>query len=362
MKRLTPTRQQLRWAGLVVLSVLLAVLFDHLGVPAGRLLGPMVAAIALSVLGSDVHVPRTAFVAAQGVVGCLIARGVPGTILSTLSEHWLVFLIGVVAVTVLANALGWMLSHWNVFPGDTAIWGSAPGAASAMMIMAEAHGADVRLVAFMQYLRVVCVSLTASAVAHWWIRSGDTEAARQAAAAASSLLLGPKNWTGLLATLVLAIGGALVGVRLRLPAGGLLLPMAGGVLLQDFAGIAIELPPLVLAIAYAVVGWTIGTRFNRQVLAVTFRSLPKVLASILVLILLCGLFAAALVRWAHVDPLTAYLATSPGGADSVAIIAASTPVDVPFVLTMQVLRMLFVMATGPAIARTLARHLHRRRG
>jgi uncharacterized protein len=71
--------------------------------------------------------------------------------------------------------------------------------------------------------------------------------------------------------------------------------------------------------------------------------------------------AAALVRWAHVDLLTAFLATSPGGADSVAIIAASSPVDMPFALTMQVLRMLFTMATGPAIARLLASHLHRRR-
>jgi uncharacterized membrane protein AbrB (regulator of aidB expression) len=35
-------------------------------------------------------------------------------------------------------------------------------------------------------------------------------------------------------------------------------------------------------------------------------------------------------------------------------------VDAPFVLTMQVLRMLFVMATGPAIARFLSRHVHKR--
>jgi membrane AbrB-like protein len=345
---------------LLALSALLSWIFDHFGLPAGRLLGPMVAAIVLSVTGSDVRVPRPAFVAAQGVIGCLIARGVPGTVLATLSDHWLVFIGGVVAVTVLANALGWMLSHWNVLPGDTAIWGSAPGAASAMMIMAEAHGSDVRLVAFMQYLRVVCVSFTASVVAHLWIRNGSTEAAAHAAAAASSLLVPPGSWPGLAATLVLALAGSWVGVRFRLPAGGLLLPMVGGFLMQDFAGIRIELPPLLLAVAYAFVGWTIGTRFNRQVLAVTFRSLPKVLASIFTLILLCGAFGAALVRWAHVDPLTAYLATSPGGADSVAIIAASSPVDVPFVLTMQVLRMLFVMATGPAIARMLARHVHGR--
>ena len=34
-----------------------------------------------------------------------------------------------------------------------------------MMLMAEAHGGDVRLVAFMQYLRVVCVASAASLVA-----------------------------------------------------------------------------------------------------------------------------------------------------------------------------------------------------
>ena len=45
----------------------------------------------------------------------------------------------------------------------------------------------------------------------------------------------------------------------------------------------------------------------------------------------CGLLAWCLMRLGHIDALTAYLATSPGGLDSVAIIAASTPrVDLPW--------------------------------
>jgi membrane AbrB-like protein len=354
------SRQHWHWAALIALSVALSAVFDAIGLPAGRLLGPMLAAIALSLRGANLLVPRMAFVAAQGVIGTLIARGVPGSIMPTLSAHAMVFVAGVLVVTVLANGLGWMLSRWRVFPADTAIWGSAPGAASAMMIMAEAHGADVRLVAFMQYLRVVCVSFTASLVAHWWIGHGPQPAAAIAAAAAPSLLLAPASWTHFGITLVLAVGGAIVGARLRLPAGALLVPMVGGIALQDFAGVPIELPPLALAVAYAFVGWVIGSRFNREVLIATLRSAPKVLLSIFTLIVLCGCFGAALAHWAHIDPLTAYLATSPGGADTVAIIAASTPVDVPFVMTMQVLRMLFVMATGPTIARMLSRRLHRR--
>jgi membrane AbrB-like protein len=174
------------------------------------------------------------------------------------------------------------------------------------------------------------------------------------------LFLAPASWLNAGITLGVALVGAMVGVRLRLPAGALLVPMVAGIALQDFGGVPIELPPLALAVAYAFVGWVIGSRFNREVLVATVRSAPKVLLSIFTLIVLCGCFGAALSYWAHVDPLTAYLATSPGGADTVAIIAASTPVDVPFVMTMQVLRMLFVMATGPAIARMLSRRLRRR--
>ncbi len=346
---------RLRWAALLVLSVFLAWLFDGAGIPAGRLMGAMLAAIVLAVLGAEVRVPAPAYLAAQGVIGCLIARGVPGTIVSTIALHWPAFVGGILAVTVLANALGWMLTRWRVFPGDTAVWGSAPGAASAMMLMAEAHGADVRLVAFMQYVRIVCVTVVASIVAHWWATGAPASGIPHAVN--HSLLVAPESWAAVGATLLLAFGGAALGRRLKIPAGALLVPMLGGILLHDVAGMPIELPPLLLAVAYAFVGWAIGMRFNRSVLVTTMRSLPKVLASTLALIALCGVLAAAMVRWAHVDPLTAYLATSPGGADSIAIIAASSEVDVPFVLTMQVLRMLFVIATGPAIARALARRL-----
>lgn len=351
-------RHRLRWPGLLALSALFALGLDALHLPAGLLLGPMVAAIVFALAGAQAYLPRPAFVAAQGVIGCLIARGIPVSFLSTLADHWAVFVFGVLAVSVLATGLGWLLSQWRVLPGTTAVWGSTPGGAAAMVIMAEAYGADVRLVAFMQYLRVACVTISASLFAHWWIHSGPEVAAP--ASLLASLLRPPARWDGLLATLVLALGGSALGARLRLPAGGLLLPLVAGIAMQDGAGIPIQLPPALLAVAYACIGWTIGARFNREVLALTLRSLPKLLASVITLIVLCGLFAAALVRWAHVDPLTAFLATSPGGADSVAIIAASSPVDMPFVLTMQVLRMLFVMATGPAIARLLAERLQRR--
>jgi membrane AbrB-like protein len=68
----------------------------------------------------------------------------------------------------------------------------------------------------------------------------------------------------------------------------------------------------------------------------------------------CAGLAALLVAFAGIDPLTAYLATSPGGIDSIAIIGMAGGADMPFVMAMQTARFLVVMATGAWIARLVA--------
>jgi len=67
------------------------------------------------------------------------------------------------------------------------------------------------------------------------------------------------------------------------------------------------------------------------------------------LIALCGVLAGVLVIVAGVDPLTAYLATSPGAVESVVIIAASSKVDIPFVMAMQTTRLLALITVAPAL-------------
>ena len=74
------------------------------------------------------------------------------------------------------------------------------------------------------------------------------------------------------------------------------------------------------------------------------------------LILFCAGLAVILAAGTGVDPLTAYLATSPCGADSVAIIAAQSNVDAPFVMAMQTMRFIGVMLLGPGMAAWVARH------
>jgi membrane AbrB-like protein len=119
--------------------------------------------------------------------------------------------------------------------------------------------------------------------------------------------------------------------------------------------LTITLPPWLLAICYALVGWSIGLRFSRETILYAWKQLPVILVSIFTLIALCGGLAFGLHEAAGTDALTAYLATSPGGADAVAIIAVSSRVDLPFVMAMQIGRLLVALLVGPTLARTIAR-------
>src|SRR6185369_15700444 len=154
-----------QWLLLLLLSAVFGGFFEWLRFPAALLLGPMLAGIVIAGRGAELKVHPGAFRVAQAVIGCMIARNIPPSIGGELLRIWPVCVATVAAVIAAASVLGWLLARWRVLPGTTAIWGSSPGAAMTMMIMAEAYGADVRLVAFMQFLRVVMVTAAASLVA-----------------------------------------------------------------------------------------------------------------------------------------------------------------------------------------------------
>jgi membrane AbrB-like protein len=123
-------------------------------------------------------------------------------------------------------------------------------------------------------------------------------------------------------------------------------------------GVPMQLPPWLLATSYAMVGWSIGLNFTRPILRHAARALPQIIGSIVALIAFCGGMAFVISRLLGIDPLTAYLATSPGGMDSVAIIAAAARnVDISFVMALQSARFLVVLLIGPSVARLVARNV-----
>ncbi|MGN6303859.1 MAG: AbrB family transcriptional regulator [Mesorhizobium sp.] len=346
---LTTRAPATQWLFILVLSVLGAGALEAAALPAALLIGPMLAGIVAGINGATVRVPRLAFGAAQAIVGCLVAASISPGIFPTFAADWPLILGAVAATLIASSVLGWLISRWRILPGTTAVWGSSPGAATAMVLMAGAFGADQRLVAFMQYLRVIFVSMAAAVLARLWVDTSGVEVP----ATVWFPTIDPKPFA---ATLLIALVGASAGRLLKLPSPYFLGTMILGTMLHLGAGIDFQLPQWLLAVSYAAVGWAIGLNFTMPILRHATRALPQIVAAILVLIAICGGVAWLISRTLGIDPLTAYLATSPGGMDSIAIIAAAADnVDISFVMALQTVRFLIVLVLGPSMARLIAR-------
>jgi membrane AbrB-like protein len=343
-----------QWAALAVASGLLAYGLHWLELPGSIMLGPMVVGVVFALRGVPVAVPRWAFVLSQSMFGCLVARTLTPALFETFARDWLVMIL-VIATIVLSGALvGFVLMRFGTLPGSTAAWGCTPGGASIMTAMAEAYGADLRMVAFMQYLRLFVVVLTASGVSY--VLLGHR-----------AILPGQTGWSlgfdaplvPLFETLLIVGVGSFLGRKLPLPSGTLLIPMIAGAVLNSSGIVHLTVPFWLLCCTYAVLGWYVGLSFTASTVRYALRSMPQMLAAILFLVSLCCGAAWMLTRWMGVDGLTAYLATSPGGLDTVTAIALSSDCDVPFVISFQTMRLFAVVLAGPPLARWLIRTYER---
>ena len=218
----------------------------------------------------------------------------------TFFGNWPLFLAIVASVIAMSTLSGFVMSRLKILPGTTAIWGPSAGAAS-MLVMADAYGADIRLVAFMQYLRVVFVAAAASLVARYW---AEVDAAGPGnIGSGRSIAPIPRNACRCrcrrLSRQVAARAGR------RLPRAFLV-----GSVLSVTGMLTIEIPEWLLAISYAMLGWNFGSVYPSDP-----RSRPPRAAADnplhLVLMSFSGLLAFTLVETVGIDPLTAYLATSP---------------------------------------------------
>jgi membrane AbrB-like protein len=94
----------------------------------------------------------------------------------------------------------------------------------------------------------------------------------------------------------------------------------------------------------------VGLLFDGASVKSAGRLFPFVLASAVGLVLACAALGWALAALTGIDGMTAYLAT-PGGIESVAIVALGTGADAPLVLAVQMLRLLAVVFAGSLLGR-----------
>jgi membrane AbrB-like protein len=225
------------------------------------------------------------------------------------------------------------------------------GGASGIVGIADDLGGDDRLVAFMQYLRVLIITLITPLLVPLAfgvrVHSG-------AGAGGEGALVG--NPAGAALTLTAVVGGLVLGPRARLPAPALLGPLILAALASGSGLIGSpQVPAVAREGAFAVIGLRIGLGFDRATLRTMARVMAPVCAAIALLLVVCFAFAWLLGLAAGVSLLDGYLATTPGGLYAVLPIAFGSGANTTFVLAVQTMRLLAMMLAAPAIVRWLLR-------
>jgi uncharacterized protein len=354
----TANRKPVKLA-LLVLAILSGFAASALGVPAAFLTGPLLIAACFAVTDrSVIRFPLFVRRAAQSVIGVTLSFSITGRSLQIVAANWLSIATLVVAMFVLTTAIGFILHRFaNLQPG-TALLGTLPGGSGEMVAMSDSIGADGRLVAVMQYGRLLIILATISVVGHLAALSSGTGDGPlpHKVLSATGHSADAQNY---LVSIIIALIGAGLGTRFRIPAGTIVIPA----ILAAIAGIlgipAAPWPPFVLGAAYLLLGLQIGGNFD---IAVT-RQLKKlgwvVLLSNAFLLAASALLALCLLPLLKVDLMSAYLAATPGGLDSVAAMATNLKADATLILAVHSLRLISVLVIGPYLVQIVGRRLAR---
>jgi membrane AbrB-like protein len=338
-----------RWLALASATAVAAVAFDRIGLPSASLFAALLVGLAAALTRPRLpKIPINTFRVAQAVIGVSLGVYVQSSSLNAVAHAWLPVAIVSAATLALSLLCGWVLVRTRGLDPPTAALGMVAGGASGIVGMADELGADDRLVAVMQYLRVlVVVVLTPVLVA---LAFGHPHGHDAVAAPSSGPVIGnARDW--LLMGLAL-MAGALVVRATHTPAGSLLGPMVVAAIVALVAG-SFQVPAIVREPAFAAIGLQVGLRFTPDLLREAGRLLVPTLLCIAALLVACFGMAVVLDATTDVSLLDAYLATTPGGLYAVLAAAFGTGADTTFVIAVQTLRLFVMVLLAPVVVRRL---------
>ncbi|KQS60554.1 hypothetical protein ASG36_06520 [Geodermatophilus sp. Leaf369] len=340
----------LDWVAVLAVAGALTAAFELLGVPSATLFAGLLAGLGRALLvRRRLGLPKQGMTAAQAVVGVSIGALVSVSTLQTIATDWAPVLLVTVGTLLLSLVAGQVMALRRDITRVTGAFSMIAGGASGITVMARELGADERMVAVLQYLRVLIIVFAMPVVAAVGFGASSADAGPAAAD-------GPGFWAGVLFTVVCIAVGIPLGRLTRIPVASLLGPMLVAATL-DLTGLSqgAQVPAALEGLGFVVIGLQVGLSFTRDSLRTVGRALPLALVTIVAVIGACAGLGALLAATADVSPLTAYLATTPGGLYAVLATATDSDADATFVLAVQVLRLFVMLLTAPLVSKLLLR-------
>lgn len=141
----------------LIIAVIGGLIGIKLRIPAGALIGAMIAVAIFNILSGKGAMPSNFKLAAQMVVGGMIGLNFTMETVRGLKDLILPAIILVVGLTVFSVLLGLIISKLTGIDLITALFSSAPGGLADMTLISEAYGANTPNVVLLHLTRLITV-------------------------------------------------------------------------------------------------------------------------------------------------------------------------------------------------------------
>ncbi|MEZ5760737.1 MAG: AbrB family transcriptional regulator [Paracoccaceae bacterium] len=231
----------------------------------------------------------------------------------------------------------------------TALFATAPGGLVETVQMGEEAGADMQMLIMLQFLRLILTIVFIPLFFTWLVGHAVGSAG---GAAVEGAEMGIFDLAVLVAAGVL---GAIIGLKLRLPAGHVLGPifLSGA---AHLAGLTAAVPPQVTVWAtQVVIGTSLGVRFGGMPKRRILEALRLSLISVTLMMGGAGLIAWSLASAVNETVPAVFLAFAPGGLVEMGLIALSLDLSILYVTAHHLLRIILAVSVARVFAHRLAR-------
>ena len=333
------------WIAVAALYAVAAVALSLAGAPTPFLFaGVLAGGVCALSLPDPRPFPQNVRQVGLAVVGVAAGSKIDADVARTLGSQPVAVIGGVVATLALSVAAGQLLRFSPHVNGQTAIFASIAGGASGVSAVAREFDADDAIVLSIQYLRVLFVLATIPVLAPLLGATGTPTARAE------------EGWSSLGFVAISLAVGLLLAHFLKFAASRLVLPMLiATVLSLSGAFPDAGVPPPLLNFGYATTGLMVGLSFTPSTIRQLARVMPLAMVQLLLSVGGCALVGVLFARITHVDLLTGYLATTPGGLPAVTAIAIGSGANVGLVICMQLLRIFSALLLAPIVGALIRR-------
>lgn len=334
-----------------LVALLGAIIAIKLKIPAGAMVGSMIAVAIFNIAFDSAYFPRNLKIMTQIISGLFIGCKITKYEIVSLKKSIKPAIINTVMILLSCLLMGVILYFFTDYSLATCTFATAPGSMVDMSIISMDMGADTSVVSVLQLVRLITILCLFPTLFGKIINLVEKKFPQKKTASTeerdtSDHVYAKHTKTNMAYTLVTATIFGLIGYITGIPAGALIFSMLG-VTLQNIFTTTAYMPYRLKQFAQVCAGALIGESVSREsVISLRQAIIPAIILMIGLFIIIL-LLSFVLYKTSDLDFTTALFSCAPGGASDLALIAEDFGANPPKVSIIQTMRVVCVVIFYP---------------